>query len=271
VRGQSLLSTDNSAELSVGSTAWTQPLGFAVHAGYRSLGSATVVLAGDHGQVRLLDLNSGAIIAAHGVGSERIQAVCADHANAVLVALDNKGWLRGIDRLTGHRFSVAAIPEGNGAMSLDPSGKFILCGGDDGVLCRYTIGDGTLVRKIQLHLKQISAITFHTSGAYVAIAGNDQVQIWNTLTDQLIHTLYGHAGAINNICYNKNGDRIISCGEDGTVRWWDAVSGRCLLVLPVSSSAVHSAHVTADDRDLLTLSEDGSIQRWFALDRRSWD
>jgi serine/threonine protein kinase/WD40 repeat protein len=271
VHGQSLLSADRSAELPEDSKPWNQSLGFAVHAGYRSLDSATVVLAGELGQVRLLDINSGAIIAAHGLGSERIQAVCADRANTVLVALDHKGGLRGVDRLTGRRFSVAAIPAGNGAISLDPSGKFILCGGDDGVLCWYAVGDGSLMRKIQLQLKHIRAITFHVSGTYVAIAGNDQVQIWNLLTNQLTHTLRGHAGAINTVCYNKTGDRIISSGEDGAVRWWDATSGRCLLVMPVSPLAVQSAQITSDDRDVITLTEDGSFQRWFALDRRSWD
>ena len=267
VSSQLLSSTGSSID----STAWTQALGFAVYAGHRTLGSVTVVVAGDLGQVRLLDINSGAILAAHGLGTERIQAVCADRANAVLVALDSKGWLRGIDRLTGHRFSVAAIPAGHGAISLDPSGKFILCGGVDGVLGWYAVGDGSLQRKIQLPLKQISAMTFNTSGTGVAIAGNDKVQIWNPLTNQLIHTLHGHTGAIHDICYNKNGDRLISSGEDGTVRWWDAVSGRSLLVLAVSQTAVHRAHVTADDRELMTLSEDGLIHRWFALDRRSWD
>jgi len=83
--------------------------------------------------------------------------------------------------------------------------------------------------------------------------------------------LRGHSGAVNDISFNRDGSRIITAGQDGTVRLWDTVSGRALLVLDAHAQGVRSARLIGDDRELLTVGRDGRVLGWLALDRQSWD
>jgi len=46
------------------------------------------------------------------------------------------------------------------------------------------------------------------------------------------HLLLGHEGAVTAVWISPECDRIMSAGEDGTVRTWDVPTGPCLQSLP---------------------------------------
>lgn len=41
-------------------------------------------------------------------------------------------------------------------------------------------------------------------------------------------TYHGHANAVKDICWNRDGSKFISCGFDKTVRVWETGSGKML-------------------------------------------
>ncbi len=254
--------------------AWETAIGFAART---SAGTAsTVVLGGNHGQVRVLDLNSGEILAAHGMGTATLQAIVSDAGASRLIALDDEGWIRGIDRASGKRFATQLFPAGIGALALADAGladagRQVIAGGADGSVAWCSVVDGAVTRRDATPLRAITALAVANDGTHLVLAGDDQVVVWNSATRQTTATLRGHSGAVNDLSFNRDGSRIITAGQDGTVRLWDAASGRALLVFDAHATGVRSARLIGDDRELLTVGRDGSVLGWLALDRRSWD
>jgi len=249
--------------------AWEVTIGFAARTSANA--ASLVVLGGNHGQVRVLDLRSGDIVAAHGMGTATLQAIVSDAAASRLIALDDEGWLRGIDRASGARFATQVFPPGSGALVLADDDRQLLAGGADGSLAWCSVDDGSVVRRETTPLRNLAALAVAKDGVLLVLAGDNQVVLWNSATRQTVVTLRGHSGAVNDISFNRDGSRIITAGQDGTVRLWDTVSGRALLVLDAHAQGVRSARLIGDDRELLTVGRDGRVLGWLALDRQSWD
>lgn len=95
-------------------------------------------------------------------------------------------------------------------------------------------------------------ITFSPDGTVLAVATEDGIiQLWNIGTGRIKTVLRGHNGCIENIAFNLDGTKLASSSNaDVSIRLWDVVSGRELLV-----------HKANDKNDLVgfALSPNGSM------------
>lgn len=57
------------------------------------------------------------------------------------------------------------------------------------------------------------------------------LELWNADTQQLLHRVQAHAGAIMSLSFSANGLRLATGGADGTIALWDTESGQEALVL----------------------------------------
>lgn len=60
--------------------------------------------------------------------------------------------------------------------------------------------------------------------------------MWNAISGELLHTLYGHTSTVR--CMALNGDRVVSGSRDATLRVWDLINGECCHVLVGHVAAV---------------------------------
>lgn len=106
-----------------------------------------------------------------------------------------------------------------------PDSQKLISGSRDGTLRAWQVPTGKQIRSTgedgaqpPLALK----LRWAPSNYQLAIAGLDgTIQIWDTQAGQLLSTLNGHRGAVNDIAWAPNGSQLVSGGEDGTVRFWD--------------------------------------------------
>ena len=75
-----------------------------------------------------------------------------------------------------------------------------------------------------------------------------------TNTGKRLKTLTGHSKPIYDIVFSPDGRRLVSGGDDDTIRVWDTETGE-LRFPPIP----HSGHVTASTSSALAYSPDGSI------------
>jgi NACHT domain- and WD repeat-containing protein len=86
-------------------------------------------------------------------------------------------------------------------------------------------------------------------------------------TGHEVARLTGHTQEVRCCAFMPNGRRIISGGNDGTVRVWEIRQGRVVGAVaaePVHSNFVRSCAFSADGRSLATADDDGRLLLWNA-------
>jgi WD40 repeat protein len=74
--------------------------------------------------------------------------------------------------------------------------------------------------------------------------------------------LVGHPGVVSALSWAPSGERPISGGSDGRLRWWELQSGQCVRVQEAHQGTVQALKVSPDGRRLASCGDDGAIRLW---------
>jgi WD40 repeat protein len=86
---------------------------------------------------------------------------------------------------------------------------------------------------------------------------------------ELHKILFGHEGAVRSVAFSFKGDRIASAGDDSTIRFWDAKSGKPIgEPLNGHDGAVTSIVFSSNGKRLASGSDDGTVRLWDADSRK---
>ncbi|KAJ3557035.1 hypothetical protein NM688_g1690 [Phlebia brevispora] len=139
------------------------------------------------------------------------------------------------------------------AYSPDLDSEQILLGSDSGPPCLRDASDGTLLATLvnepqtpqTSHTSSSPAIAFSPDGSLLATTFANQVILWNARNHELITSLAGHGSKVTSVAFAQDDKRIISGGNDGTLRIWRADSGICLEVLGGHNDRISCVAVSA--------------------------
>ena len=102
---------------------------------------------------------------------------------------------------------------------------------------------------------------YSTPGASSSlVTAIDRAQYWRQTLPR-----HRHLATINTGALSPDGQRLLTASEDATVRVWDVVTGRELLLLTGHDNRVNAAVFSSDGRHIASASRDKTIRIWDAI------
>ncbi|MEM8612926.1 MAG: BTAD domain-containing putative transcriptional regulator [Cyanobacteria bacterium P01_H01_bin.105] len=121
------------------------------------------------------------------------------------------------------------------AMSIawSPDGKWIASSSSTKAIKLWNVETGTCEREFTGHPGIVWAVAWSPDGNWVASASENDyaVRFWHVETGTCAHTCLGHSQRIWSLAWSSGGRHVASSSQDGTIRIWDASTGKCIKTL----------------------------------------
>eukprot|EP00301_Raphidiophrys_heterophryoidea_P020228 c4976_g1_i1.p1 GENE.c4976_g1_i1~~c4976_g1_i1.p1 ORF type:complete len:617 (+),score=149.73 c4976_g1_i1:115-1851(+) len=117
---------------------------------------------------------------------------------------------------------------------------------------------------LSAHTSDVYSVCFHPNQKHIASGGCDKsVRLTDVHTQHVIRTFSGlHQYAVTRAVFNPHGNLIISGSKDGTVGFWDMMSGLCVKTITGQLSQISSVECSPDGTRLLICCRDSTNRIW---------
>jgi RNA polymerase sigma factor (sigma-70 family) len=154
------------------------------------------------------------------------------------------------------------------SVAFSPDGKRLATGSWDNLVRIWDPTTGDCVRAIHPQDGWIWAVAFSPDNELLATAGDQRsrrVRLWNVATGKLVRTFEGHGDAIHGLSYAPDGKTIASASYDGTVRLWEAATGKELRQINAGAMPrLSSVAFSPDGKTLATTDTSDTVSLWEA-------
>jgi len=148
--------------------------------------------------------------------------------------------------------------------AFDATGKRALTGDDEGYLILWDVAGAKLIRKFTADpptsVGAVRSVVFTATG-FVWTCDDGIIRIGDLPTFKL-RELPVQAKPVLSLAVSKDGERLLSGSEDGSVKLWSLVHGTLIHKFAGHSKAVRSAAFSPSGREAVTGGEDNAIRVW---------
>jgi WD40 repeat protein/DNA-binding XRE family transcriptional regulator len=172
------------------------------------------------------------------------------------------------DRITQtlRRVRETNLPVGMRNLQWSPDGACLAAPGSGGDLCLWDTATWSVRTTLPGHPGRVTSLAWSPDGARLATGtagrGSDQLFIWNVTSGQRLRVLDDPNEFVYGVAWGADGERLVSAGSDGVLRWWETHSGRCIMALQGHEGPVSALRTSPDRRLLASCGDDGAIHLW---------
>lgn len=113
-----------------------------------------------------------------------------------------------------------------------------------------------------LYFNKLQCVAISPDEKLLAIASNNNIIIWDVITNEKEKTLKGHKGLVKSISWSSDGKYLASGSYDNTIKIWDISSGINIQTLNGHKSYIYSVSWSPDGKYLASGSWDNTIKIW---------
>lgn len=225
-------------------------------------------IAGLHGEATLFDVETGKVLQRYqGHRDTLYDATMSPNGNLIATA----GYDRSIilwDRKSGKQ--IRTLKGHNGAiydLAFHPDGSVLASAGADDTVKIWQVSTGMRLDTLGQPLKEQYVVAFSPNGKFILAGGADnRIRVWRLIskTKQRINPIrysrFAHEGPVIQLRFNSNGSRLISVGEDRTVKLWETRRFTQIHLFERQPDVTPAISIAPNDKQLAVGRMNGSLK-----------
>lgn len=220
-------------------------------------GARVIAAGGDDGLVRLYAAKDGKSLGTIDVESA-VESLAVSPDGQTLAVATNAG---SIVVMSARGEKRASLPHpGVVTVAFDPSGKRLASAGSDGTTHIFDAGSRALLASYAAE-RRLYTVAFLADARRLALVGDEQLLVVDLEREQR-RPAQSHTGVVHDVRFAPDGKTIASAGFDGTVRIWDAASGKVAHVLEGHGDRVSRVSYRHDGKMLASAGYDRTVRLW---------
>jgi WD40 repeat protein len=134
--------------------------------------------------------------------------------------------------------------------------------GSDKKLSFWSVPDGQAIRSVDIPTTP-ECVASSTDGQFLAVGCSDnQIRTFNRRDEKQSRVLAGHTKPVHCLTFTPDGSRLVSAGADGSIRFWDPVTGIAKERIDVGHHPVHALAVSSDGTRLVAAISGAGLRSW---------
>jgi WD40 repeat protein len=146
--------------------------------------------------------------------------------------------------LSQHKSTIVAHANVNDSMATTPDHRWMVSGGQDGLIKIFQGPDNTFRELSALGRTgtPVCCAAIAPDSDWAAIGTtNGTIELWDVIRKQRVRTLHGHTGEVVCLAFPAAGGQLVSAGADRTIRIWDVQTDTCVRVISPATNVLSLA------------------------------
>lgn len=144
-------------------------------------------------------------------------------------------------------------------VALHPSGLYAIVGFSD-KLRFLTIMIDEFETTREFNIRVCKQCVFSRMGYLFAAANGNVIQVYSSVSFEMMYNLKGHNGNINGISWTSDDRKMASCGSEGAVYEWVVVESKRLSETIMKQCDFRGVNITSDGKSIFVVANDGHIR-----------